>query len=352
MVPATLIAAAALQLGMIIKKIWQDPGCIQRSVTHLKENFTHTFHQRTGDTREAFIKRLAIFTIKTLLITAFVIAPFVVFPPSFAIPLALTLSFYVGKFLFNLEGVKDYFKQKKMAIIDAFTRREGEENPAFYKRLAINMGKAVLITAALAVVVYTGAVFIPSAIHVVGAGGFDLPSLLPFQCTPVVFLEYLTVGALHAKEAIQAYKRGEKIKALFHIVSAGASIFFPIDYFTHPNSLGMRLHHSFMGLALQLAPWRPVKVFGTAVAFDSFLSTFSPLRGGIEAINIGNWHLRNFVSYDYMNTVVENLSMLLNGLVGLSLVQELVKLIPRKKEVIRVNGEVSNPLGNSPLIPQ
>jgi hypothetical protein len=83
-------------------------------------------------------------------------------------------------------------------------------------------------------------------------------------------------------------------------------------------------------LLFQLAPWRPVKVFGCVITFDSFLYMFSPVRGCLLPPSFPGGP-QNLSSYDFMNTVVDNFPLAINGLVSTSVIQELNSLLPEKE---------------------
>jgi hypothetical protein len=256
-------------------------------------------------------------------------------PLSYAIPIAITATYYLGKLLSNLGRLKEFFQSKTTWLINTFKKQPNESSEAFKKRLFKNLPKAifyVLFTAAvIALTIYLGGFFLPKAIQIVGSGGFDLSGLLPTQTPLLVFLEYLSLGAIHLWQAISAYQTKDKVNTVFHTTCALFSVFFPVSYATSFIEGGLRLHHSFIGLLLQATPWRAVKIFGSVVTFDSFLYIFAPLRGcPVPPLVPGGPEL--LTSYDFMNTVVDNLAFMLNGLTGSSFVQELNGLLPDKKK--------------------
>jgi hypothetical protein len=62
---------------------------------------------------------------------------------------------------------------------------------------------------------------------------------------------------------------------------------FPLYYYLTATALApMRLHHSFIGLAFQLLPFRPLQILGAYQTMDSAMYMIFPNRSKIDFQNI------------------------------------------------------------------
>lgn len=313
----TLWIPLAIEGIGVIGAILQDPGCIGRKLSSMKQSVYDATHQRQEEKLSDYRKRLAInIAITAVAVAAIglsVAAPFILMPGTFAIPAALAAiqtSTLALKYIFKLPGLA---QRAKDYLVDSFNQRQGESLELFHARRCSAVMRMALC-AALFAGAAAAACFLPYLANCfAGASVWNLYDVLPFQTPAVVFAEYLFLGGLHAIESIRAWKQGNKQASLFHLACALSSILFPAHDCIY-GSQPMRLHHSFIGLALQLAPWRSVKFFGSVVSFDSMLYIFSPRRGYVN-----EWG--SFNQYDYMNTVVDRLPFVLNSLTFLTILE-------------------------------
>ncbi|HSX26992.1 MAG TPA: hypothetical protein VLE89_08320 [Chlamydiales bacterium] len=161
-----------------------------------------------------------------------------------------------------------FLNQKMEGIRDAFTRRHEESNEESRRRIGINIAKA---TVAVVTVGSMGAglgIYIPQ----IEANSSKWDLWLPFQSDAVVFIEYALLGLAHGVLAKRNWNRGEKIFSFYHGGNALASIAIPVALLADQGRYGpARLHHSFTGLALQLAPLRTLKCLGLIFFYDSLV---------------------------------------------------------------------------------
>lgn len=328
--PITLCAIPlAIEAGKFIHTCWKDPGAVKRNVLELKQKVCNAFQQQPNEDQEQFRKRFKkniLLTVLALTVLAAAAAcPFFVLPAAFAIPAALAGIHAVGLAIKYIYKNPDIIGKVKNYLKDAFTRRPEESVEKFHARRNDAIKRIVGYTLLFAATVT--AICFASHIALLMAkveSVWSLSSVLPMQTPLVVFLEYLTVGALHAVQAVRHWKKGNKSRAVFHMACTLLSIVFPLGYFFE-SAHGMRLHHSFIGLLLQLAPWRCVRVFGSVVTFDSSLYFISDKRGYLDG-------KKAFHSYDFMNTVVHKMPFVLGCLTGLALIEKITDYLrkPRK----------------------
>ena len=88
---------------------------------------------------------------------------------------------------------------------------------------------------------------------------------------------------------------------------------FPI-YRLH-NDPDLRIHHDFLGLLIQLAPLRSIKLIGAAFTIDS------PL-----------YFINEFRYYDFANIIVDHFKEILPPIVIASFLELQSKLVKKKKD--------------------
>lgn len=334
-IPITAIGVPlAIETGFFLKKVFQDPGIIKRKLIELKNDIYFAFHQRENESEQDFLKRrkrnIVISVIAAVCIAGAVACPFLILPTAFAIPAALSAAYAVGKLFLTIQRNPNLFRKVKEFVTDAFKQRENESLKDFQARRwqaikRIALYSLIFATAVTAIVV---APFISMSLSH-ASSVWAAADIIPFQTKGVVFAEYLLLGAMHAVQAARYWMKGDKARAAFHATGALASIYFPFFYMFTPGH-GMRLHHSFIGLTLMLAPSAPVRTFGAFIALDSSLYAFADKRGGVNACG-------KFKEHDYMNSIYADLPMVLQALVSLSLLQKGLDFLseddPKKKKI-------------------
>jgi hypothetical protein len=235
-------------------------------------------------------------------------------PKSFSIPVALLSIYLSGKVLCSLcqaskkiRSIRDYlkegFKKGPNETLEAFRDRRWQVIKCIIKY-------TLLFSAATGVICFASKLI---SILRQAKSFWSITDQLPYQTQSVVMAEYFAVGILHLAQAICKEKADNKQAAFFHVLSAVLTFFFPL------HQMPTRLHHSFVGLALQLSPCRPVRFFGSMVTFDSALYLFSSDRALVDNKGVIEHY------YDYMNTVTENLPFVLLSLTLLSLLQKVLE---------------------------
>lgn len=312
--PITLSVIGGIELISLCSTIYQNPHCVKNSFYQLKNKIITPFKKQENEAVAQYYKRLLSLglkaTVSTIMITAAASLPFILLPSPFGIPLAILTIFSIGKYCFNWGRIESLYLKTKTHLIDCFSKRIDESDQDFKRRFALNIGKGIaivaLIAASVTLTTYIAGVFLPTACHMVVSGsGFSVYNALPFQNPVTVFVEYLIIGLFHLKKSFQALQKGEKLNALLYFINFGLSIFFPIKYLLGYEQ--MRLHHSFLGLMLQLIPYRPLQLFGSLLTFDSFLYTFSENRNG----------------YDLINCIFANLTETIYSLFGIVMVEQI-----------------------------
>lgn len=324
-VPMAVAAPVALETALFAKNVYQKPEKVEEKCRSIKQALINSVTKQPEESDEEFQQRLLYNTIRAIgslaLLGAIAYIPFVFFPLAVAIPLAISLIYFVGKLLADPARVPRYFQEKKVEVIDAFTQRENEADSDYRSRLGKNIAKTLGYTVLAAGVITLIAVGIPAIMSGIKADAiWTIPEFLPGQTPTVVFLEYALIGAIHAVMARNSYKKGDKADCAFHSFSALMSIVFPLWYLISPVQQ-MRLHHSFIGLALGLAPWRSVRMLGAFISIDSLLYAFSTVR--VDAAG---------ASYDFMNTIGNNFTLFLASMRAAAVIEDINKEVFEKEQ--------------------
>lgn len=231
--------------------------------------------------------------------------PFTVLSSAFAVPAALIAIHALGRIDFWSHKAHNAIKNAKNYFQDAFTQRNAETVEDFKLRrfLAIKQIAKITLIAAAALAGAAGVIYLATLLSH-ARSIWSLYDLLPNQTPTVVFLEYAAVGLVHVIEGITAWTRNQKAKAAFHASSALASVAFPLQLIASGSV--PRLHHSFIGLLFQLAPWNTLKILGTVINVDALLNaTVLPNR-----------------SYDYMNVLLDCLPFVLTSEASITLAED------------------------------
>lgn len=250
--------------------------------------------------------------------------PFFILPCAFAIPCALVAAYSVGKLFYTVQQNPKYIQKVQDYLKDAFQQRSDEDINVFHARRWEAIKRIAFCTFIFAVVVTSTCIAPYLAIMLAKGSSIWALGVMPFQSKAVVFAEYLFVGILHAIQAARFLKKEERSRAIFHGMAALSAVFFPFWYMFAPGA-EMRLHHSFLGLVLQLAPWQAVRTLGTFIVLDSSLYCFTPQRGYQQP------QLEMMTEYDYMDTVYENFSTVLLSIVSISFVQKILETCSSRK---------------------
>lgn len=329
-IPVTVVAIPlAIELGCFIKNVYKDPTIVKRKFTELKLSLVDAFKRRsnenTTDFRKRFLRNITITSVATLAIGAAVAGTFILFPPAFAIPIALSTIASIGKLGLYIQKNPNIANKAKNYLVDAFTQRKDEIPHNFNKRRWEAIKKIALVTTVFAATI-TASFFIPGFIaHSLKAPSvWAISKLIPFQTKAVIFAEYLLVGALHGIQALRYKMKGDHARAAFHLTAALSAVFFPIWHMMSNNS-ELTLHHSILGLILQLAPSQAVRTFGSFVTLDSFMYVFSNQRGFSNEKG-------SFSNYDYMNAVYAQFPLVVQGLVGMTVLQQSLEYLSKDKE--------------------
>lgn len=335
LVPLAVGAPVVLETALFAKNACQRPHKIREAYDSLKAIFIDSVTRREGEHEGDFYKRLTINILKSvgalMLMGAIAFAPFVVLPLSMAIPLAIVAIYYTGRILSDPKRLGCYLQEKRVEVVAAFTKKLDETDNEYRWRFATNIAKGFGYAALAGGVIAMVAIGIPAILTAVSEGAiWSIPELMPGQTPLVVFLEYGLIGAIHGVMAANSYRKGERADAAFHAISALMSLVFPLWYFLSPVQ-GMRLHHSFIGLALGLAPWRGVRMLGSFIAIDSLLYAFSPVR----VDQAGD-------SYDFMNSIIKYFPSFIASMAAAAVIEDVNKRIFEEKQ--RKAKEIENNL--------
>jgi hypothetical protein len=198
-----------------------------------------------------------------------------------------------------------------------FQPRPSESLEEFKKRFCNNLIKTATIIAAVTVTAWGFIQLLPLVITSLKIKSiWSLYDLLPCQNNFVVKLEYFSLALAHAYVGLKKLSCKNKAGGMFHLCVAISAIAFPYIHIAQGEEL--RLHHSFVGLALQLIPNKSLKTIGTFIAIDSALYSFSYQRGYIDCLG-------DFRSYDYMNVIAERFSSVVQSIFGLTILEAITE---------------------------
>lgn len=313
-----LLIPAAIEAIRFGAEIYKDPTILKKRFQDFKVTLHQNFCQQTHETKKQYLIKLAknvtLIAVTLLIATASITLSTYGMPVGVAIAGAILTIMALGKTYSAVKEFPSKLRDAKNFIVDTFTRHPEEDLDEFKKRRLKGILKISL---------YTG-LFIAS-IAAVAVGGIITQKLLqadsiwstyetlPFQNKVVVFIEYALVSLAHTALAVHHLLKGNKSQAAFHFSAAAVGIAFPIAYLAVPNQ-EMRLHHSFLGLALMLIPSRSIQTFGTFTCIDSSMHLFG---------------MQN-PYYDYMNAIVDQISFVLASLAAVTAVEALMDRIFKK----------------------
>lgn len=312
------LALEAIRFGV---KIALNPKAFKENLLKKKAELIKTLTQQEGETSKEFkirlIKKIAYIALGILLVSAAGALAYYLAPASFSIAAALIAIQLTAKVYKNLNEVPKLLQKCKNYVLDIFTQREGETAQDFKMRRLKSIVITSLIIAVSAATI--GGLGVAGYLLMGAKSVWELTNVLPFQTQIVVFLEYAALSLAHTGIAISAFIKGEKAKGLFHTASAIAALAFPIYYILEGKEV--RLHHSFIGLALQLVPNRGVQCLGTVITADSFLNSYLGAQGLIrgEVVNTSQGAIVH--QYDYQNALLENFPFAVKALASMGLVE-------------------------------
>lgn len=330
-IPAVTFAIPlAIETILFCRKLYKDPDIINRTCKELKESVCDAFQKRDGEPEIDFLQRrnrnIAITVIALCLIAGATTNAFIFLPTGYAIPAALAALYVIGKLSLMYQRNPDAMKKLLSYLQDTFSPKGDESQEDFQVRKKQHIKQIALYS--LMGVVAAGALTAIVLFSLKAAKAksiWDTNHILPFQTSGVVIAEYLSVGAAHAFLAAKHWKKGDRARAVSHAVAVFFSIFFPMLYKFAPG-YEMRLHHSFIGLALQLAPSRAMRSVGAAIMLDSLLYCFASNRGFFAP---GSNFMTN---YDIMNALYDNLPFVCQALVGMTLLEKAMECLKVKSD--------------------
>ena len=326
---STLAVPLAIEVFSFLKAFYKDPSLIKKRLSELKTSIYYGFHQKDDETQAEFKVRfrrnatIAIFA--SIGIAGAAAFPYFVFPAAFALPIALSAVYSIGKIFQKIQQNPNMLTKVKNYLKDAFTQRPNELLQDFQERRWKAIKKITFYSLLFSAVIATSIV-VPYVGMLLSkySSVWAMSSMLPLQNKAFVFGTYFTVGLMHAVQCARYWKK-DKTRALFHATAALSAVAFPLFYNFTPGQ-EMRLHHSIIGLTLQLAPSQAMRTLGTAIAIDSSMYAITPLRGGINPATL------KFEEYDIMNAIYGNFPFVIQNLVLMSLVEKFFDFLKDKKD--------------------
>lgn len=302
------VAVEGFSLG---KYLYQNREHIPQKITAIKQLVIERVTRKEGEDSTSFHKRLitnvsfvlgAVSLAGGITCASFMILPTIVAIPAALGAISMLADLYVNGKTYG-EGIKAWKVQVQALLVDSFTARLGEEQGAFRLRFARNVVVGLLGLAAVSLGVAGCIYSLAHMIAFINSGKmtpWNIYHVLPLSSPLGVGLMYGILGICHGLMACYQYGKGEKLAALYYLSNCIMAFVFPVYYYmTATPDNPMRVHHSFLGLFLQLLPVRCLKIYGAAVMWDSSLYFASADRGYFSG--------KHFHSYDYQNTILDNI---------------------------------------------
>ncbi|HSX25862.1 MAG TPA: hypothetical protein VLE89_02510, partial [Chlamydiales bacterium] len=190
-------------------------------------------------------------------------------------------------------------------------RRLPDETPENARsRIRKNIRNAILGTCVFSGLVGTAAYFLSDVFQ---SNTYSIT--LRSQTDAVVFAEYGVLALGHLAFAKGRYQNKQKIAAIYYFLNALISVGFPIAYFkTYDHNGPLRLHHSWIGQALQLLPGVNSKILGAALSLDS-LNYIATTPGYTEfQMDSAGTICQVYSPYGLDNIVVENFEAVMKSI--------------------------------------
>lgn len=306
--------------GKCLAQLAYNPKNIQEKACKAKNYFISFFTRSEGESRKGFylrlIKNIAINAAVLSLFSGLIAGSIFFLPTSMTIGVALTAIFSLGNIFLNAEDFSKGFNDKIARAKKCFTIQKEKPLNNEILRITKNIVCAAIVTAAgLGLVSLIAYIITQIALGTVSI--WTSYNLLPFQTPAGVFLEYAVVGSAHGALAARYAYKNKKGTALFHLVNGVMSFVFPTLMLQGYPAEPMRLHHSFLGLALALIPYRPIQMLASVITMDSVTNSF--YRQYAESIS----H-----QYDFQNILVHERTDAITNTIAASALQDFSSRIP------------------------
>lgn len=322
--PLFLGAAAGLEWLRLGKHLHDHPNAIQHKCHEYKEIIQGAFQRKEGEASQDFrvrlTKNISIAVVSALAILSLLVSsvalPFLFFPLFLAIPAAVLGACAVGELVINgpthLKNARKKITDAKQWVKEAFIPKKDEPKAEAIVRIAKNIAITTTALTSIGLICFAAAYLITYALHMITSGvvgAWNLYEILPGATTSAgAFGWYGVVGGAHALYAARKYQKGQTAKGFFHTACAALSVAFPLSYYMSGASEAVRLHHSFLGLILNLVPLRTVQMYGSVVTADAGMNVF------FRQMSPGG-------QFDFQNIIVKNLSGFLMGISCISAIE-------------------------------
>ncbi len=332
----TLTIPLVIEMIHLAKRVYVNPDCIKVKGLKTYKNITQLFIRQAHEKKITYHQRVVKNVSRLIVLSSFLgvslLAVYLLVPPNLTISVALIAIQVIAKLYPMVEQLPKRVKNVKSYLKDSFQLRELESLEIFYTRrmqAVKTIVKCMLIFAAatsLAVLAgYTS--FLLSQTTSV----WQIGKNLPFQTPLGVFLEYAALGLAHLGLAIHALIKKRYEASLFYLVSAIAAVAFPISYILQGTEV--RLHHSFLGLALQLIPLRPIQCLGTIITFDAFLNLYFGMQGIVRGKIIKHFGCVYVRQYDYQNALIAHFSYAMTALAVVCLFNQIANYFTKTEKI-------------------
>ena len=168
---------------------------------------------------------------------------------------------------------------------------------------------------------------------------------LPWQTTPVVFGEYALLSLAHLAFSYGHFMQKNRMLGIYHSLNSLASIAFPSYYLHSQGHNGeLRIHHSWLGQALQILPFAGTRALGSVFSLDSLNYAFNvPGYDTYRRDILGNHCDVERSIYGFDNVFAENYLPILQALCVAIFLEQVGKAI---------KSSTQKPAETQPLLPE
>ena len=320
-VVTTLVIPAAIEAINFGIQFYKDPSILNKKIEDFTQSLHRNFCQQENESISEYqyklIKNVTLLAVAALGTALVIAASFYWAPTGFAIASAIIAIASIATTYEMLSALPGKIISAKNFIEDTFTQRLAEDEVSFKTRRLNGMIKIATYAGIFAVAV--GGVVLAGLVgfwlsH--ASSPWSIYETLPYQTNLVVFLEYAALSVAHFGLAIHHLAKGNTAQAYFHFAASATGIAFPLAYLFGTGP--MRLHHSFLGLAIMLLPARPLQVLGSCMCIDSSLYFFN-LQDS---------------RYDYQNALLGQLPLVVTSMASTTIIQMIFdRLLDPKSEL-------------------
>lgn len=298
--PLSQAVPAAMEAGCWALYFKNHSSALKNKALETKQLMVESCSRKEEESGAEFAQRVvqnvSIVLVCAALLTLTVVCPFLSLPLYLAIPMAII----------GFCGVADLLVNGKSYIAKA--KKKWQETKEWYLNPEVSLAKKAVVTGValitLGLTCYGISYVVLYALHMLSSGSvamWNAYAILPGSTSALgTFAWYGALGVAHGALACYHWSQGNKTEAFVHLLCAVCSIAFPFLYMWNPSHTStLRLHHSFLALAIMLVPSTALKSLGGMILLDAGINTFyfqTGPAGEFDFMSIVEKHLTTFIT--------------------------------------------------------